>query len=140
MSMAKYIENAGRIIGVTGSSWVLINQPIGTDSPELSAKGKAKFRTAVGMLGWLAQTVRFDVSYTYNQIVQPSASPMESAMKAVHTVFAYLLQSKHYYISAQIYTDDVDIMAMLDKLALDTDEWSFMVDLDHASNTKVQNK
>ena len=50
MSMAKYIDNACRILGVTGSSWVPINQPIDTDSPELSAKGKAEFLTAVGML------------------------------------------------------------------------------------------
>ena len=70
MSMAKYIENACRIIGVTGSSWVPINAPIDTDSPELSPKGKAEFLTAVGMLGWLAQTVRFDVSYTCSRIAQ----------------------------------------------------------------------
>ena len=45
-----------------------------------------------------------------------------------------------YCISAQIYADDVDIMATLDKLALDADEWSFMVDSDHAGNAEVQNK
>ena len=45
MSMAKYIENACRILAIeiTGESWVPINQPIDTDSPVLSAKGKAEF-------------------------------------------------------------------------------------------------
>ena len=97
MSMAKYIENACRILKIEGTSWVPINQPIDTvtDSPVLSAKGKADFLTAVGMLGWFAQTVRVDVSYTYSRIAQHGASPTESAMKAVRTAFAYLNQSKH---------------------------------------------
>ena len=47
-------------------------------------------------------------------------------MKAVRTAFAYLLQSKHFCISAQIYADDVDIMDQLNKLGLDPDVWSFM--------------
>ena len=102
MSMAKYIENACRILKIEGMSWVPINQPIDTDSPVLSAKGQTDFLTAVGMLGWLAQTVRVVVSYTYSRIAQHSASPTESAMKAVRTDFAYLNQSKHYCISAQI--------------------------------------
>ena len=81
-----------------------INQPIDTDSPVLSGKGKTEFLTAVGMFGWLAQTVRFDVSYAFSPIAQHSASPTESAMKAVHdivsTAFDYLNRSKHYCISA----------------------------------------
>ena len=94
MSMAKYIENACRILKIEGMSWVPINQPIGTDSPVLSAKGKADFLTTVGMLGWpLAQTLRVNVSYTYSRMAQHSASPMESAMKAVRTALVYLNQS-----------------------------------------------
>ena len=61
-------------------------------------------------------------------------------MKAVRTAFAYLNKSKHYCISAQIYADDVDIMATLDKCSVDPDEWSFMADSDHAGNAEVQNK
>ena len=78
MSMAKYIENACRILKVEGTSWVPINQPIDTDSAVLSAKGKADFLTAVGMLGWLAQIVRVDVSYTYSRIAQHIASSLAS--------------------------------------------------------------
>ena len=85
----------------------------------MSAKCAAEFLTAVGMLGWLAQTMRRDVSYTYSRIAQHSAPPTESAMKAVRTSFDYLEQSKHYGISAQIYADDVDIMATLDKCSLE---------------------
>ena len=58
MSMAKYIDNACRTLGITCESWVPINQPIDTDSPELSAKGKAEFLTAVGMLQWMARSDR----------------------------------------------------------------------------------
>ena len=58
-------------------------------------------------------------------------------MKAVRTAFAYLNQSKHYCISAQIYADDVDIMATLDKCSLEPEEWSFMVDSGHAGTAEV---
>ena len=140
MSMTKYIKNACRILEITGKLGVPINQPINMDSPELSPKGKAEFLTATGMLGWLAQTIGFDVSYTYSCIAQHSASPTESAMKAVRAVFTYLNQSKHYCISAQICADDVDIMATLDKCSLELEEWSFMVNSDHAGNAEIQNK
>ena len=106
---------------------------------------------AVGMLGWLAQSVRFDVSYAFSRIAQHSVSPTESAMKAVRTAFAYLKKTKHYCISAcssassaQIYADDVDIVvdivATLDKCSLQPEDWSFMVDFDHAGNAEVQNR
>ena len=142
LSTAKYIENACRILKIEGTPWAPTKQPIGTGSTVLSAKGKAGFLTAVGMLGWLAQTVRprVDVSYTYSRIAQHSASPKESAMKAVRTAFAYRNQSKHYCISAQTYADDVDIVATLDKCSLEPEEWSFMVDADHAGNAEVQNR
>ena len=61
-------------------------------------------------------------------------------MKAVRTAFAYLNQSKHYCISAQIYADDVDIVATLDQCSLEPEEWSFMADADHAGNAEVQNR
>ena len=146
MSMAKYIENACRILKIEGESRVPINQPIDTDSPVLSAKGKTdhefltEFLTVVGMLGWMAQTVRFDVSYSFSRIAQHSASPTTSAMKAVRTAFAYLNRSKHYCISAQIYADDVDIVATLDKCSLEPEDWSFMVDSDHAGTAEVQSR
>ena len=143
MSMAKYMKNAWRILEITGESWVPINQPIDMDSPVLSPKRKTEFLTATGMLGWLALTVRCDVSYTYSRITQQSASPTESAMKAVRTAFAYPNKSKHFCISAQIHDDNdiVDIMATLDKCSLEPEEWSFMVDSDHAGNAhEVQNK
>ena len=92
------------------------------------------------MLGWLAQTVRFDVSYTFSRIAQHSASPTESAMKAVRTYFAYLNRSKHYCISAQIHADYVDSVATLHKCSLEPDDWPFMADSDHAGNAEVQNR
>ena len=61
-------------------------------------------------------------------------------MKAVRTAFAYLNKSKHYCISAQIYADDVDIVATLDKCSLEPEDWSFMFDSDHAGNAEVQTR
>ena len=61
-------------------------------------------------------------------------------MKAVSTAFAYLNLSKQYCISAQIYADDVDIVATLDKCSLEPEDWSFMVDADHAGNNEVLNR
>ena len=65
-------------------------------------------------------------------------------MKAVRTVFAYLKRSKHYCISAQVYADDVYIVATPDKYSLDSalepEDWSFMVDSDHSDNAEAQNR
>ena len=47
-------------------------------------------------------------------------------MKAVRTAFAYLKQSKHRLISAQIYTNDVDIMVSLDKCSLHQRQWMIL--------------
>ena len=107
----------------------------------LPAKGKTEFLTAMGMLGWLAQTVRFDVSYGFNCIAQHSASPTESPMKAVHTALAYLNKRnlKHYCTSAQMYADNVDIMAMLERCNMEPENWSFMADSGHAGDAEVQN-
>ena len=54
MSMAKYIENACRILKIEGKSHVPINGPLDTDRPLLSPQGKTDFLTAVGMLAWMA--------------------------------------------------------------------------------------
>ena len=137
--MAKYIENAWRILKIEGKSHAPINGPIDTDSPLLSPQGKTDFLTAVGMLGWLSKTVSFVVACAYSRNAQHSASPNDSDMKAVRTAFAYLQQSKHYCISAQIYEDDMDIQSVLNRNAEDTEEWSFHVDSDHAGNTEIQN-
>ena len=63
-------------------------------------------------------------------------------MKAVHTDFAYLNQSKHNCISAQIYAGGVDIVATLslDKCSLEPEDWPFMVDADHSGNAKAQTR
>ena len=59
-----------------------IAEPINTDTPSLPPAEKREFLTGLGMLGWLAQTVRCDVSYAYSRIGQHSANPTTSAMKA----------------------------------------------------------
>ena len=61
-------------------------------------------------------------------------------MKAARTAFAYLNRSKHFCISAQLYADNVNIVATFDKLTLDSEDWSFMVDSDHAGSAKAQNR
>ena len=39
-----------------------------------------------------------------------------------------------------MYDDDVDMVATLDQCSLEPEEWSIMVDADHAGNAEVQNR
>ena len=113
---------------------------VDTDSPLLSPQGKTDFLTAVGMLGWLTQTVRFVVAYAYSLNAQHSASYTESAVNAVRTTVAYLQQSKQYFISARIYNDDLDVTAMLNHTRQGTEQWSFKVCSNHAGNAEIPNQ
>ena len=86
LSMKKYIENACDILNIKPSARIQrpIHQPIDTESRSLTYPEHKHFLTAVGMLGWLFNTVRMDVSYAYSRIAQHSAKPTESALSLIH--------------------------------------------------------
>ena len=99
-----------------------------------------RFLTALGMLGWLASTVRLDVAYAYSRIAQHCASPTLSALDSVYKAFAYLRDTKNLCLSAEIYEGDIDSMDLQRIQGEATNQFSFMVDADHAGNAEIQNK
>ena len=103
MFMSTYIENACKILNVNGNGRTVstpIAAPIDTDSEPLDPREKKLFLTGNGMLGWLAQTVRCDVAYTYSRIAQHCAKPNKSALNAVYRAFRYLYQTRHLALCA----------------------------------------
>jgi hypothetical protein len=139
LSMATYIDNACEILGISGGRVPIspITDPIDTTTRSLDKHEIKQFLTAVGMLGWLATTVRLDVAYAYSRIAQHSATPTVSAMESVLKVFRYLQGSRNWCISAPVYAGDKHSV-------IDTEDpepiWRFMCDSDHAGNSEVQNR
>ena len=144
MCMLSYIDNAIKALNITPSKRMVstpISDPIDTDSPLLDKYGIKQFLTALGMLGWLAQTVRCDVAYAFSRIGQHSAQPTVSALNAVIRVFKYLLQTKDLAISAKLHDPERDITDKLSNLQLDEKpQFRFYTDTDHAGNREPQNK
>ena len=138
--MQTYIENACRILNITGKKHdTPITSPIEPESPLLTPSERKEFLTGLGMLGWLAQTTRCDVSFTYSRIGQHSANPKQSSMAAVRRAFAYLLGQKNRCIRSPVYGIDRDI-SDITNLRRSIDIWRFYVDTDHAGNSEEQNK
>jgi len=72
MFMSSYIVNACRIMNIEGKGpKTPMTDPIDHDSPPLTPPEKKQFMTGLGMLGWLCQTVRCDVSYRRGPQIPP---------------------------------------------------------------------
>lgn len=96
MAMAKYIEPACRILKIEGMSHAPITGPVDTDGPLPSPQGTTAVISAMGMRGWMAQTVRMDAACACSHITQDSVAPTEPATEVVRTVYAYRQQSIAY--------------------------------------------
>ena len=141
LSMATYIENAINIIDITTrKSDTPMASPVDTDSPLLDFHQKREYLTALGMLGWLAQTVRCDVAYAFSRLGQHCANPTHSALKAVKKVFSYLYETRDLGIRAPLYFDDQHIAEINYEPYRPVDAWRFYCDSDHAGNSEVQNR
>ena len=68
-------------------------------SPALSAEEASKYRSSVGGLGWLANTTRCDLSYTFSRLGSHLASPTKSTMSALTQALRYIQGTKHYKLS-----------------------------------------
>ena len=143
MDMEKYIDNACATIGVTvkgKTPEVPMTSPIDAESSEKCTPQQVReFLTALGMLGWLANTVRMDVAYAYSRIAQHSASPTVAALKAVRGVFAYLLATKSKAITIPLATVDREVFDYADQ-PTQSKSFRFCSDTDHAGNAEVQNR
>ena len=144
MCMSNYIDNAIKALNITPSNRMIstpISDPIDTDSPLLDKYGIKLFLTALGMLGWLAQTARCDVACAFSRIGQHSAQPTVSALNAVIRVFKYLLQTKDLAMSAKLHDPEQDITDKLSNLELEEKpQFRFYANADHAGNREPQNK
>ena len=79
LDMSAYIENALNNIDISSrKSSTPIASPTNTDSSLLDIGQKREYLTALGMLSWLTQPVRCDVSYT-------SSSPEQHRAAATHS-------------------------------------------------------
>ena len=112
--MQRYIDNACEILDIKDGGrapTTPIIKPIDSEnSPLLPPDRVRTFLTAVGMLGWLSNTVRCDISYAYSRIAQHSAKPSEDALAAVMYTFAYLKATSNLAITVPL--DDTDRSVM----------------------------
>lgn len=98
LSMCKYIADSLEIvcdmIGITVKDLkphaTPIDRAIDPDSPKLDALGGKSLLTCNGFNGWLAITMRADISLAHSRQAQHSANPTESAMVSVIHTFGYL--------------------------------------------------
>ena len=71
-----------------------INGYIPDDSPELSPAQATLYRSGVGGIGWLANTTRPDMAFTFSKLGQLVAKPTEAAATALKQALRYLQGSK----------------------------------------------
>ena len=143
LSMATYITNACKVLNIDdkGRSFKTpISQPIDTESPPLPIQEKKTFLTGLGMLGWLAQTVRPDVAYAYSRIGQHAANPTTSSMNAVSRAFRYLLDNKYRCLRAPLHEQDRPVANITMALKAQPCAWRFFCDSDQGGNAEQQNK
>ena len=110
------------------------------ESPLLPPGQVRTFLTAVGMLGWLSNTVRCDISYAYSRIAQHSAKPTEAALSAVLHTFAYLKATSELSITVPLFEESRSVMDFDTPRAELQSNWRFFTDSDHAGNAEIQNR
>lgn len=146
LSMETYIEVALDVLGWKDlrPARTPIRKPIDPTTPRLSDAMAHKFHTAQGMLGWLDNTCRPDVSYARSRISQHQAAPTESALDAVQYAFRYLKGTKHLCLSGLLQSSpDQDIISTVMGGSAEEDaqfNWEFYCDSDYAGNSEPQNK
>ena len=143
LSMEPYIEGTLKILNIDQgkrASSTPITVPTENDSPELDKFQVKEFLTALGMLGWLANTSRVDVAYAYSRIAQHAAKPTQAAMKAVLKVFSYLAGTKDLCLQGRTFMPDIDTNSIIGNNLDVEDVWEFYTDSDHAGNAEDQNR
>jgi hypothetical protein len=116
-----------------------MDAPISSDSPELSPEMKTKCLTAIGMLGWLSNTARPDITYAHSRIGQHQSHLTEAVLQALQRVFRYLKGTSDYGIRSPLYEDYENQAARPELDPRHHDGWEFFVDSDFAGNSEPQN-
>ena len=149
--MAGYIDNCIDILGLKSTPGARhyhtpIADAIDVDSAPLTPGARHYFLKCLGMAGWLANTVRLDISYAVSRISQHAATPNESALCAVKRVFYYLDNTRQLGLSVLLHQDRnaPEVLRLSQQTDGDVEGtnglWEFWVDSDYAGNSESQNK
>ena len=134
VSMQEYTSRFLDFMGMDGSgkgkSVVLdpYNPDIEDDPTELDPKRRRIFMSGLGMVGWLTNCFRADLSYSYSRIAQHMATPTEGGYQKLLWVARYLKGTYHY----GAFTPN--------RKPGEPTQWRFFTDSDLASDRSVQNK
>ena len=104
--LEKYIIKTLQILNLherTTTCPTPIIKPIDGDSKALTDNKLKLYPTAVGCLGWMANTCRPDISYAHSRMSRHLANPTESAWEAVIRCCNYLRGTTDMCIAAPIY-------------------------------------
>jgi hypothetical protein len=130
LTMEDYHDKLLRNMEATGV------RPVGTpiahkieDSDLLSDSGASRYRSGVGGIGWLANTIRPDMAYTFSRLGQHLANPTSAAMDALHHALRYLAGTTSAGLRMSLSVVD----------SLTVNEFDFFSDSDHAGNGEPQN-
>ena len=99
---------------------------IDTTSPLLSQENSRIYRSGVGGIGWLVNTLRPDLALPFSRLGSHLANPTESAAQVLKHCLRYIQGTKHYRISMQ--------------LDQEANAYDFYVDSDHGGNTEPDAK
>ena len=134
LSMETYIENACTLLNIEErkkAPRTPISVPIDPETTPLEKWEITEFLTALGMLGWPAQTVRCDISYAYSRMAQHSSAPTVSAWEALMRAFEYLRSKKTLALHAEVYQNDRGVHNIRSHADVPESEWRFFCDSDH---------
>ena len=140
--MSKYIYKCLDALGLTDTKPVStpIDKPITPDGIPLSPSMAKRFMTGIGMIGWMAMTVRCDISYAHSRISQHQSKPTEAAWNAVKHCFQYLLGTHDLGIRAPIHHDYDSQCTSSEVDPINNNGWELYIDSDFASNDEPQNR
>ena len=129
LTMEDYHNKLLSNMGMTGV------KPIGTpitvkieESEALSDANASLYRSGVGGIGWLANTVRPDMAYVFSRLGQHLATPTVASLAALHHALRYVSG-----------TTSAGIRMALSAASMTTDVFDFFSDSDHAGNSEAQN-
>jgi hypothetical protein len=110
-------------------------KPVGTpithqicESELLSESEASRYRSGVGGIGWLANTVRPDLAFAFSRLGQHLAKPTVSAMAALTHCLKYVSGTVTSGLQMNLKFSDYD-----------KNQFDFFSDSDHGGNTEVQN-
>ena len=145
ISMEYYIDNCLEILNWNDLKVKPrpISKSVDMNAAALSNSDIAKFHSGLGMVSWLSNTARPDISYAHSRLGQHQASPNDSALEGLKEVFGYLKGTKHLQLSSMNTAASRQVdkeYIFMDNSNDDSYGWEFYCDSDFAGNQDPDNK